>query len=173
MNRRVRREEGEEVADGTLHLFRSKTVWDAMCFERLRIRNYGISAVDLTFTVDFDADFADIFELRVHRMPELFCGFPRRSGEAPTLYPMSCAPQAWAAGAPPQILQSCLGMEVGGAQDAIVFVDPHLPATLNEIRIDGLRVGTGSIDLSLVRHGPDVSVNVLRREGPVRVRVEK
>src|SRR6266481_6956165 len=32
-----------------------------------------------------------------HRMPELFCGFPKRPGEAPTLYPVACAPQAWAA----------------------------------------------------------------------------
>ena len=32
----------------------------------------------------------------LHRLPELFCGFPRRPGEAPTLYPVACAPQAWA-----------------------------------------------------------------------------
>jgi glycogen debranching enzyme len=34
----------------------------------------------------------------LHRLPELFCGFPRRPGEAPTLYPVACAPQAWASG---------------------------------------------------------------------------
>ena len=35
----------------------------------------------------------------LHRLPELFCGFHRRDGDGPTLYPVACAPQAWAAGA--------------------------------------------------------------------------
>jgi glycogen debranching enzyme len=35
----------------------------------------------------------------LHRLPELFCGFGRRPGEAPILYPVACAPQAWASGA--------------------------------------------------------------------------
>ena len=39
---------------------------------------------------------AQFFDL--HRLPELFCGFPRRPGEGPTLYPVACSPQAWAAG---------------------------------------------------------------------------
>jgi glycogen debranching enzyme len=42
-------------------------------------------------------------------MPELFCGFPRRTGEGPTLYPVSCAPQAWAAGALFMLLEACSG----------------------------------------------------------------
>ena len=37
--------------------------------------------------------------LEAHRLPELFCGFAKRNGMAPTLYPVACAPQAWAAGA--------------------------------------------------------------------------
>ena len=28
------------------------------------------------------------------RLPELFCGFPRRRGEPPTAYPVACLPQA-------------------------------------------------------------------------------
>jgi len=27
----------------------------------------------------------------LHRLPELFCGFVRRPGEGPTLYPVACA----------------------------------------------------------------------------------
>ena len=30
------------------------------------------------------------------RLPELFCGFQRQHGHGPTLYPVACAPQAWA-----------------------------------------------------------------------------
>jgi glycogen debranching enzyme len=33
----------------------------------------------------------------MHRVPELFCGFPRDPGEGPILYPVACAPQAWSA----------------------------------------------------------------------------
>ena len=33
------------------------------------------------------------------RLPELFCGFPRRRDRAPVLYPVACSPQAWASGA--------------------------------------------------------------------------
>jgi len=36
----------------------------------------------------------------LHRLPELFCGIDRRAGEGPTLYPVACSPQAWAAAAP-------------------------------------------------------------------------
>src|SRR5205823_2033432 len=45
----------------------------------------------------------------MHRLPELFCGFERRAGEGPTLYPVACAPQAWAAAAIFLLLQACLG----------------------------------------------------------------
>src|SRR5262249_46698652 len=51
----------------------------------------------------------------LHRMPELFCGFPRRPGEGPTLYPVACSPQAWAAGSVFLLLQACLGLRVEAA----------------------------------------------------------
>src|SRR5699024_5281723 len=59
----------------------------------------------------FDASlFVDL-----NRMPELFCGFRRRPGEGPTLYPVACSPQAWAAGVVYQLLQACLGLRVEAA----------------------------------------------------------
>ena len=49
-------------------MFRSKILWDKACHERLRIHNYGRAAVDFVLSIEFDADFADIFELRgMHR----------------------------------------------------------------------------------------------------------
>src|SRR5262249_44777269 len=33
--------------------------------------------------------------IELQRLPELFCGFPFRKGEAPTSYPVACSPQAW------------------------------------------------------------------------------
>ena len=52
------------IARGTLHIFRSKVLWDQTCHERLRIHNYGRAPLDFSFSIEFDGDFADIFELR-------------------------------------------------------------------------------------------------------------
>ncbi len=50
-----------------------------------------------------------IWSLR--RLPELLCGFQRRRGRGPTLYPVACSPQAWASGALLLMLQASLGLE--------------------------------------------------------------
>src|SRR6266403_571326 len=52
------------IPRGTVHVFRSKILWEKTCHERLRIHNYGRAAVDISLAIEFDADFADIFELR-------------------------------------------------------------------------------------------------------------
>src|SRR4029078_10473921 len=52
------------IPQGTLHVFRSKILWEKTCYERLRIHNYGRAAVEFSFSVEFDADLADIFEVR-------------------------------------------------------------------------------------------------------------
>jgi len=113
----------------------------------------------------FDASlFVDL-----HRMPELFCGFPRRPGEGPTLYPVACAPQAWAAASVFMFLQACLGLSIRGTPARISFSYSLLPAFLREIRLKNLRVGQGSVDLLLQRHGHDVSINIDRRAGDVEI----
>jgi glycogen debranching enzyme len=101
----------------------------------------------------------------LHRLPELFCGFHRRVGESPTLYPVSCAPQAWAAGAVLLLLQACLGFEIGGVRRELSMANPFLPPFLREVQIRDLRVGDGTIDLILTRHGDDVVADVTRAEG--------
>jgi glycogen debranching enzyme len=111
------------------------------------------------------------FEL--HRMPELFCGFPQQSGEGPVLYPVACAPQAWSAASVFLLLQACLGLEINAPESRICFNQPRLPRSLGELRIHNLSVGNASVDLLLVRHEQDVGVNVLRREGDVQILVVK
>ena len=63
----------------------------------LGLRKYG-------FTSAADRIFAGMWQaagyMDFQRLPELFCGFPRRPGRGPTLYPVACSPQAWAAAAP-------------------------------------------------------------------------
>jgi glycogen debranching enzyme len=111
------------------------------------------------------------FEL--NRMPELFCGFPQVPGEGPVLYPVACAPQAWAAGSVLLLFQACLGLAVNGPERHVSFTRPRLPASLGELRIHNLQVAGAVVDLLLVRHENDVGVNVLRREGDVQVTVVK
>jgi glycogen debranching enzyme len=105
----------------------------------------------------------------LHRVPELFCGFPREPGEGPVPYPVACAPQAWSAGALFLLLQSCLGLKVSALERKISFVRPSLPTFLSEVRISNLAVRDADADLLVVRHGDDISVHLLRQEGNLEV----
>jgi glycogen debranching enzyme len=117
--------------------------------------------------------FEGLFEAALHmdlrRLPELFCGFPRRRGRGPTLYPVACAPQAWAAATPLALLQSCLGLGFDPGSSTVRFERPVLPAFLDEVVLRGLRVGGGEVDVLLRRHGQEVALNVLRRRGDITV----
>ena len=109
----------------------------------------------------FDA--ASYMDLR--RLPELYCGFQRGR----TLYPVACSPQAWAAGTPLMLLQSSLGLEFDQDRHEILLRHPRLPAFLEEVTLRNLRLGKSVVDLMLRRHGNDVSIQVLRNEGQIRI----
>jgi glycogen debranching enzyme len=111
--------------------------------------------------------------LENQRLPELVCGFERREGEGPTLYPVACMPQAWASGAPFLVLASVLGLSIDARQSELRFNKPTLPDFINELRIEGLRVGHGSVDLLIVRWGDDAAVSLVRKSGDVRLVVAK
>ena len=109
----------------------------------------------------------------MRRLPELVCGFPRRAGEGPTQYPVACAPQAWAAGSVFMLLAAALGLSVDGRGAEITMWRPVLPPSVPVLRLTGMPVGGGSVDLLLENHPHDVGVTVLRRDGDVRVTVIK
>jgi glycogen debranching enzyme len=117
--------------------------------------------------LDAMLDLSQVVDL--HRLPELLCGFRRRAEERPTLYPVACAPQAWAAGAVYMLLQAALGMEVDARQRRITFVRPSLPESLQRIQMTHLALGDAWVDLHLERHARDVAINVVRREGDVEI----
>jgi glycogen debranching enzyme len=131
---------------------------------------YGLKDITLAVTAGLFAA-AGYFEL--NRMPELFCGFDREPGEGPVPYPAACASQAWAAGCVFLLLQACLGLRVTGVERQVWLQQPRLPSFLTEIRISNLEVAGANVDLYLVRHGDDVGVNVVRRDGDVSVVVAK
>ena len=111
--------------------------------------------------------------LELHRLPELLCGFPRRPGEGPTLYPVACSPQTWSSVAVFLLLQSCLGLRIEATQGRLSFSQPVLPPFLEHIEVKNLRIGDATVDLSLERHPKDVGINILRREGHIEIVVTK
>ena len=52
------------IAQGTLHIFRARLLWRGACYEHVRLVNHGEAPVRIALTVAFDADFADLFEVR-------------------------------------------------------------------------------------------------------------
>jgi glycogen debranching enzyme len=104
-----------------------------------------------------------------HRLPELFCGFPRRPDEPPTLYPVACSPQAWAATAVFLCLQACLGVDVVAGASRITFRDPVLPQAVDWMHIRDLQVAEGSVDLVLTRRIDQAVIGIEGRRGKVSV----
>ena len=107
--------------------------------------------------------------LTLHRLPELFCGFPKRPGKGPTLYPVACSPQAWSAAASLLLLQSSMGLRIDAINNRIVLTQPVLPAFLQYVRIRNLTMGDASVDLLVFRSGSTVAVTVERRNGDADV----
>jgi glycogen debranching enzyme len=95
------------------------------------------------------------------RLPELFCGLERRSGEGPTAYPVACSPQTWAAAAIYLLLEACLGIEVSSLDQQIVFEKAFLPHQIPDLAIRSLGVGSGTLDVVLRRQANTVAVDVL------------
>ncbi len=111
------------------------------------LRRYG-------FEVEMQQLATEILEAAVafpdSRLPELYCGFARGMGveqeSAPAAYPVSCSPQAWAAGAPLLILQALLGIEVS-AEGHVSHAKGILPGGVGSIEVRGMRVCNESLDL--------------------------
>jgi glycogen debranching enzyme len=122
------------------------------------------------------APFGGLFEasatMDAHRLPELFCGFRRRPGEGPTLYPVACSPQAWASGVVFQLIQACLRLSIE-AERRLVIDRAILPPFLTDLRLLDLALPFGTIDLLFEQRPLDVSVTVLRKQGDFEVRVIK
>lgn len=77
------------------------------------------------------------------RLPELFCGFGKSANESPTLYPVSCSPQAWASGSVFLLINSMLGIKVRALAKSVSFDRPSLPDYLEWIVIKELPLGDG------------------------------
>lgn len=108
-------------------------------------------------------------QVNLHRLPELICGFGRRPGKGPTLYPVACSPQAWAAGSAFMALQACLGLEVEACESRITLHFTALPESIREVRIRNLRVNNACVDLAFDRYNDTIGVDILRRSGNLNI----
>jgi glycogen debranching enzyme len=108
-------------------------------------------------------------EVELRRLPELFCGLTRRPTEGPTLYPVACSPQAWAAAAPFLILEGCLGISVEADRGRVVFDRPFLPEGIPQLSIRGLRCGKVAADLLLERRNDSVLVHLENKQEGIEI----
>ncbi len=107
----------------------------------------------------------------LHRLPELFCGFPRRADEGPTHYPVACSPQTWSTVAIFFLIQACLGISF--KEKKLCFYRPILPTFLEEVYLKNLRIGNEFIDLYLKRYQNDVVINVLKKKRDIEILILK
>ena len=110
--------------------------------------------------------------VELQRLPELICGVERRAGQGPTLYPVACSPQAWAAGAVFMLLQACLGISIDAKKRRVVFDRPYLPQGIPQLSISDLRVEDCRIGLFLERDSGPARIQVTEKHGEVAVIVK-
>ena len=123
--------------------------------------------ISAPFTGLFDASAS----MEGHRLPELFCGFHRRSADGPTSYPVACSPQAWASGVVFQFVQSCLRLSVDVPHARLSVDHAILPPFLTYVRLLNLELPFGQADLLFEQQPLDVSVTVLRKQGDFELHV--
>ncbi|MGB3781047.1 MAG: hypothetical protein WA960_21970 [Tunicatimonas sp.] len=97
------------------------------------------------------------------RLPELFCGFDRRTGEGLTAYPVACSLQAWSVAAVFLLLQSLLDVRIDAQAKQVTFRNPSLPDYLSRIRLDKLPLGSQHANLEIHRHTYDVGIQVVHK----------
>jgi glycogen debranching enzyme len=85
------------------------------------------------------------------RLPELFCGLERAHG-LPVPYEEANIPQAWAAATPLLAAQLFLGL-IPDAPRGRCFVSPWLPTWLPTLELRGIRIGPGTLDITVARRG--------------------
>jgi glycogen debranching enzyme len=130
------------------------------------LKRYGfVRSTNRVATALFDA----AIQADYLRLPELFCGFTRRTPNRPVSYPVACSPQAWAAGSPFLMLQAMLGISARAHENLLTVNKPHLPTWLNTVEVRNLSIGASRISLVFRREAEITSFSLLSREGDVRV----
>jgi len=99
----------------------------------------------------------------LQRLPELYCGFNRRSDEGPTEYPVACSPQAWSVAVVFMLLQACFNLKINAVEKTITFDNARLPEYMEFVYVNKLSLNGGFCDLQMKRLGTDVAFYVLQK----------
>lgn len=120
--------------------------------------------------------FTGLFQASTHfkryRLPEVFDGFSKNQYEEPVHYPVACNPQAWASGAIPLLLKSCLGLEANALEGELIVYHPHLPDWLQNVIVRNLVIGQAAVDLKYVKEGDSTLLTILGKRGDIKVTIE-
>jgi glycogen debranching enzyme len=117
----------------------------------------------------FEAIVRAALHMHDRRIPELYCGFRRRPGRGPTLYPAACSPQAWAASSPLSLLASMLGLRFDAVERTVRLVKPVVPALAGSIAIRNLALGGASLDFVVGTKNGLPTLEVTRASQNVRL----
>lgn len=102
------------------------------------------------------------------RLPELFAGDASTDVRVPVPYPAACRPQAWSAAAGVSLMRDLLGLAVD-VPGGVVRLDPLPHGPAGALRVAGLTVGDGTLDVEVDRSGAVVAASTtsgLRLERP-------
>jgi glycogen debranching enzyme len=106
------------------------------------------------------------------RIPELYCGFRRRRGRGPVLYPSACSPQAWSASAPFSMIESLLGMEFYPDERELRLNNPILPASISSLTVRNVQLGNAVADFVVRASSTAPTLEVIRADGDIRISLD-
>ncbi|MFG2054729.1 glycogen debranching N-terminal domain-containing protein [Micromonospora sp. NPDC048930] len=81
------------------------------------------------------------------RLPEAMAGYERERTLFAVPYPTACSPQAWASGAPLNLIRAMLGLQ---PVDGRLVVDPAVPPEVGRIHLSGVRAYDRRWDIEAV-----------------------
>jgi len=106
-----------------------------------------------------------------NRLPELLGGIAADDDHChPGVFPTSNQPQGWSSSSVVLTVQALLGVRPM-APLGVMFVDPQLPEWLPDLRLDGIRLGDGVVDLEAWRTRRGTTTWRARHRSGARVRV--
>ncbi|MBE0446666.1 MAG: amylo-alpha-1,6-glucosidase [Actinobacteria bacterium] len=133
------------------------------------LMNYGFYKEGLR-VIDSILDAGQYFSYQ--RLPELFCGFDRKSSVVPIEYPTSSSPQAWASGASMLMLKAVLGMRAK-ADQKLLILKPRLPLEIYRIHLAGMRIGDSYISFEVLKERGEIELNITENPGSFKIKLER
>jgi glycogen debranching enzyme len=120
-------------------------------------------------TAIFDAAMRAAAYMDDRRIPELYCGFRRRRGRGPVLYPAACSPQAWSASAPFSMIESLLGLEFHPEEQELRLNNPVLPPSISSLIVRNVQCGNAAADFVVRNSLTTPTLEVIRARGDIRI----